>query len=625
MSRTINLRKTSKSKEFLEARGEYLKIQNISNMIYGCLDFYEKTTQEIANSASNLFHNFEEFFDEDTFENKKAKQISIGFKKTKKKIDRLKQREGLGSQLKKQERLLKKHKNDPNKQKLIQERVKVYDEINNGLLQDLYDFLDRKDDFVCKSFVNVFDHHVKSFDEIAKNIKQIELKKNPNSIISPILPVFFEKELITFEDILDNHFATEFFKTFLEQEFSAELIDFYLSVQEFKSIENFDESKEKIKEIYEEYVEENGYSHIEFADEIKQKIMESMKSPNITIFDEAMEEILQQMKTVYFPKFLSSSLFQKFRMNAFPKEVILNEVSKMEINISNENIQNENIENENENENENDEDDTSFIDFEKENFLWNSFDDEISELSLDEDFETKAKNYEKTILDQKKQEKNQSFSENSLIEFENISNLARNNRNKWKKTFENIEKSKQNSELYQFPHNKFKKEEQFDNEIFVDQERKKRMKMREKNWGLISRGGYIQIDDDIKSNLLFFASSVGDYQFLNLNLPENSAHLVNWPNPNNKGKTAIYAAIALDASDIANLLIKAGASLDVRDYDLRTPLHEAVVEKAFKCVKLLKNFGASLDVFDKDNLTPLDLAFSDFQNYKEIISILIGV
>ena len=55
-------------------------------------------------------------------------------------------------------------------------------------------------------------------------------------------------------------------------------------------------------------------------------------------------------------------------------------------------------------------------------------------------------------------------------------------------------------------------------------------------------------------------------------------------------------------------LLNRGASLDVRDEDSSTPLHDAAAGGHYNIVKLLLSKGADVGVFDEDGDSPLHLA-----------------
>jgi ankyrin repeat protein len=81
------------------------------------------------------------------------------------------------------------------------------------------------------------------------------------------------------------------------------------------------------------------------------------------------------------------------------------------------------------------------------------------------------------------------------------------------------------------------------------------------------------------------------------------------------------AAFVCDFVQVRELLAK-GANPNVRDEDLRTPLHQAVLGNSVGLVGLLIEAGAELDAKDAHGFTPLHFAAQDF--LPEIARILVG-
>ena len=69
-------------------------------------------------------------------------------------------------------------------------------------------------------------------------------------------------------------------------------------------------------------------------------------------------------------------------------------------------------------------------------------------------------------------------------------------------------------------------------------------------------------------------------------------------------------------------LIKQGASVNVRDEEMRTPLHQAVLGGMFGLVCLLLESGADVNARDQDGYTPLHFAAQEV--LPEIAKILVG-
>jgi ankyrin repeat protein len=81
------------------------------------------------------------------------------------------------------------------------------------------------------------------------------------------------------------------------------------------------------------------------------------------------------------------------------------------------------------------------------------------------------------------------------------------------------------------------------------------------------------------------------------------------------------AAFVCDFVRVRELLAK-GANPNVRDDDLRTPLHQAVLGNSVGLVGLLIEAGAELDAKDAHGFTPLHFAAQEF--LPEIARVLVG-
>ena len=68
-----------------------------------------------------------------------------------------------------------------------------------------------------------------------------------------------------------------------------------------------------------------------------------------------------------------------------------------------------------------------------------------------------------------------------------------------------------------------------------------------------------------------------------------------------------YQAVIEDCEDVVHTLIEHGATVNIRDADLWTPLHAAVACGNVELVKYLVQHGASLVAINADGNMPIDL------------------
>jgi hypothetical protein len=73
-------------------------------------------------------------------------------------------------------------------------------------------------------------------------------------------------------------------------------------------------------------------------------------------------------------------------------------------------------------------------------------------------------------------------------------------------------------------------------------------------------------------------------------------------------RSALQWAVANKNFDCARALVKAGASLDLRDKDSQTALHKAVKQGDRQMIKMLIDAGASIDIQDCSDYSPKDYA-----------------
>ena len=88
-------------------------------------------------------------------------------------------------------------------------------------------------------------------------------------------------------------------------------------------------------------------------------------------------------------------------------------------------------------------------------------------------------------------------------------------------------------------------------------------------------------------------------------------------------KTALLCAVEENHTDIAQLLIDAGADMDTKDNEGRSPLHYACIDGALDIVKMLVEAGAGVRATDNDEDTCLTLAA--YHGHIETVRYLVGL
>ncbi|KAK0706216.1 hypothetical protein B0T26DRAFT_725797 [Lasiosphaeria miniovina] len=94
----------------------------------------------------------------------------------------------------------------------------------------------------------------------------------------------------------------------------------------------------------------------------------------------------------------------------------------------------------------------------------------------------------------------------------------------------------------------------------------------------------------------------------------------------NEGWRPLHVAASNGDSVLVNLLLKAGASVDLKDAKGRTPLHLAVMQGHLTACTVLLLRGADVNARDEDHATPLLLAKEAFdsKNFPELVRALLN-
>ncbi|KAJ5386397.1 hypothetical protein N7509_008938 [Penicillium cosmopolitanum] len=89
-------------------------------------------------------------------------------------------------------------------------------------------------------------------------------------------------------------------------------------------------------------------------------------------------------------------------------------------------------------------------------------------------------------------------------------------------------------------------------------------------------------------------------------LNHESSHRIDVTTPGPRGSTPLHYAAYFDYHEVAERLIQLGADVDATDYDLKTPLFNAVLNHSIRTAEVLLNHGAIVDVRPGiDSSTPL--------------------
>jgi ankyrin repeat protein len=93
--------------------------------------------------------------------------------------------------------------------------------------------------------------------------------------------------------------------------------------------------------------------------------------------------------------------------------------------------------------------------------------------------------------------------------------------------------------------------------------------------------------------------------------------------PNLKAQDGFAPLYLAERADIAALLLAHGASMTMRGYENRTPLHQAAMQGRLDVAALLLNRGGDIEAMDEHGRTPLLLAVDQPSASREMVALLI--
>ncbi|XP_016377371.1 regulator of G-protein signaling 21 isoform X1 [Sinocyclocheilus rhinocerous] len=114
-------------------------------------------------------------------------------------------------------------------------------------------------------------------------------------------------------DLLENRDYLDAFRSFLQSEFSAENIEFWLACREYKRMTSSGKLCNKAADIYKEFLHPMAQKEVNIDQHIREKIKRSLVKPELTCFDEAEMHIYRLMEDDSCPRFLKSEAYQNLR------------------------------------------------------------------------------------------------------------------------------------------------------------------------------------------------------------------------------------------------------------------------------------------------------------------------
>ncbi|XP_067270953.1 regulator of G-protein signaling 21 [Pseudorasbora parva] len=114
-------------------------------------------------------------------------------------------------------------------------------------------------------------------------------------------------------DLLENRDYLAAFRSFLQSEFSAENIEFWLACREYKRMTSSGRLSNKAADIYKEFLHPMAQKEVNIDHHTREKIERSLLKPDLTCFDEAEMHIYRLMEKDSCPRFLKSEAYRNLR------------------------------------------------------------------------------------------------------------------------------------------------------------------------------------------------------------------------------------------------------------------------------------------------------------------------
>eukprot|EP01100_Stratorugosa_tubuloviscum_P014878 TRINITY_DN8213_c0_g1_i1.p1 TRINITY_DN8213_c0_g1~~TRINITY_DN8213_c0_g1_i1.p1 ORF type:complete len:177 (-),score=72.12 TRINITY_DN8213_c0_g1_i1:80-610(-) len=134
-----------------------------------------------------------------------------------------------------------------------------------------------------------------------------------------------EIEILELEQILCDRELSLAFREFLHSVLCSENLSFWYEVEEYRTIINEDERKEKAKQMLKKYLSSSSTYQLNLNFEITEELRQLQNQAPNTLFDKAQYSVTQLLRNDSLPKFLVSEQFQTIRRK---QKTILARLSK---------------------------------------------------------------------------------------------------------------------------------------------------------------------------------------------------------------------------------------------------------------------------------------------------------
>ncbi|XP_028413226.1 regulator of G-protein signaling 8-like [Dendronephthya gigantea] len=133
----------------------------------------------------------------------------------------------------------------------------------------------------------------------------------PNSrVMEKLTPHRIQRWSYSFLDLLGDHVGIQMFLAFLEKEFSAENLRFWLACQELKQTPRMNVPS-LVNKIFGDFLDQDSTHAINVDAKTYNHVKLNLSNPSYNTFDEAQEHIFQLMKTDSYPRFIRSDKYNQ--------------------------------------------------------------------------------------------------------------------------------------------------------------------------------------------------------------------------------------------------------------------------------------------------------------------------
>ncbi|KAM4722845.1 regulator of G-protein signaling 13 [Rhinophrynus dorsalis] len=126
----------------------------------------------------------------------------------------------------------------------------------------------------------------------------------------------------SFEKLMSTQYGPAVYTAYLKTEYSDENIEFWFACESYKNITSRWKRMVKAKKLFKRYIKPNSPREINIDSPTREALAKEIHRPTPNSFDEAQLIVLRHMERDSYPRFLTSSFYQKLISNLETENVI---------------------------------------------------------------------------------------------------------------------------------------------------------------------------------------------------------------------------------------------------------------------------------------------------------------